>query len=495
VTNLLRRVNRAGMGLYGSRRGSRSITTIDDYLAAVESMNFGGTTYPIGTPLNSIQQTQGPLPHERIRDNFVSYAAQVYGGNSVVFALMAVRQLAFSAVRFQWQQLSKGRPDKLFGTPGLGLLEEPWAGGTTQDLLAKMITDADLAGNSYWTQYGGELVRLRPDWVDILLEERQVPTLEPETGRPSVGTLGWKKVGYLYHEGGRGQSNRDPVVLLPHEVAHFAPLTDPEATYRGMSWLTPLIREVAADNSMINHRRRFMSNAATPNLVIKHDPGVTPADAKLFKQLLDMEYGGEHNAYRTMHIGGGADVQVVGADFKQMDFKVVQGAGESRMAAAAGVPPIIPGFSEGLASATYSNYGQALRRFAGLTMHPLWQSASGSLQRLFKPPPGTRLWYDTRDVAFLREDAKDLSEIQQTQAATISSYISAGFTPDSAAAAVRDDDISLLEHTGLISVQLWTPTAQDDSKKTGGETDGGDEPDATPPQEQGQLGGDGDNDG
>jgi hypothetical protein len=119
-----------------------------------------------------------------------------------------------------------------------------------------------------------------------------------------------------------------------------------------------------------------------------------------------------------------------------MDFKVVQGHGETRIAAAAGVPPIIPGFSEGLASATYSNYGQALRRFSGLTMHPLWRSAAGSLQALVKTHPGSRLWYDPRDVEFLREDAQDLAEVQSTQAASISSHISAGFTPESAVAAV-----------------------------------------------------------
>jgi phage portal protein BeeE len=181
---------------------------------------------------------------------------------------------------------------------------------------------------------------------------------------------------------------------------------------------------------------------------------------------------------------------VVGADFKQIDFKSVQGHGETRLASAAGVPPIIPGFSEGLSSATYSNYGQALRRFSGLTMHPLWQSAAGSLQRIFPPPPGCRLWYDTRDVPFLREDAADLSEIQQNQAATISSYISAGFTPESSVAAVVQDDPELLRHTGLVSVQLWEPGAQPVTGSSSTTDDGGngslagDEPDSTPPQEQ-----------
>jgi len=37
---------------------------------------------------------------------------------------------------------------------------------------------------------------------------------------------------------------------------------------------------------------------------------------------------GAGNAYRTVFLGGGADVNVVGRIFKDLDFKTVQGAGE-----------------------------------------------------------------------------------------------------------------------------------------------------------------------
>lgn len=474
------------------RAMKRSILTLEDYIAAVNSFTFQGHTYAPPYPL---QQTYGSAnPVESVPNDFAAYASQLYGSNGIVFALMAVRQLAFSQVRFQWQRFHKGRPGELFSTPDLRILETPWKGGTTSDLLAKMITDADLAGNSYWTVVDGEMVRLRPDWVEIVLAPRAVavPDGERNIGQ---GVLGWKKVGYLYWEGGRG-TRKHPVPLLADEVCHFAPLQDPLATYRGMSWLTPLLRSLASDNAMLQHQTRFFERAATPNMVVKHDPGVLPEDAKRFKQMFDAEYGGVENAWKTMHLGGGADVTVVGADFKQMDFKVVQGHGETRVSAAAGVPPVVVGFSEGLSSATYSNYGQALRRFSGLTIHPLWTSAVGSLQQILTPPPGSRLFYDYRDVEFLREDAKDLAEVQRVQAASISSHISAGFTPESAVRAVAEDDLSLLVHTGLVSVQLWTPGENGESPaaKDGGDSGsdksgaGGEQPDATPPQEQGVYG-------
>jgi len=469
------------------RQGSRSIVSVEDYLAAVNSFTYQGNGYA-----PAMTQSWGAgASVEQVRTEFAAYAQSLYGNNSVVFSLMAVRQLAFSAVRFQWQRYQKGRPGELFSDPKIRMLEVPWAGGTTGDLLAKMIADADLAGNSYWTIVDNEMVRLRPDWVDICLMPRGA-SVPDANGTFSTRALGMKKVGYVYWEGGRG--NGDPVPLLPEDVCHFAPLTDPLATYRGMSWLTPLLRELAADQAITEYQNSFFAHGATPNMVIKHDPAVTPEDAKRFKMVFDAEYGGSHNAGKTLHLGGGADIQVVGADFKALDMKAVRGHGEVRIAAAAGVPPIIPGFVEGLNSATYSNYGQALRRFSGLTMHPLWQSAAGSLQQIMDTPAGCRLWYDTRDVEFLRDDSHDLAEVQQTQAATISSHISAGFTPESAVAAVRDDDLSLLRHTGLVSVQLWTPgqTEETDSEEKPKPDDdddagngGGAEPDALPPQEQG----------
>jgi phage portal protein BeeE len=128
---------------------------------------------------------------------------------------------------------------------------------------------------------------------------------------------------------------------------------------------------------------------------------------------------GALNAYKTLFLAGGADVKTVGTDFKQLDLKAVQGAGETRIAAAAGVPPVVVGLSEGLQAATYSNYAQARRRFADQTMRPLWRNAAGSLARIINVPPASELWYDDRDIPALREDEKDAADIQQSQAVTI----------------------------------------------------------------------------
>jgi hypothetical protein len=71
--------------------------------------------------------------------------------------------------------------------------------------------------------------------------------------------------------------------------------------------------------------------------------------------------------------------------------------------------------------------------------------------------PGASLWFDTRSVPFLREDAADAAKIQAEEAATIVALVKDGFTPESAIDAVRNRDWGRLKHTGLLSVQLQPP--------------------------------------
>lgn len=438
------------------RAPTRQITTINDYLAAVNSFAFNGNVYPVG----GVQQTLAGTQTEPIGHDLVSYAQAAYASSGPVFSCMAVRQAVFSTVRFRWQRLRGGKPADMFGTPDLRLLERPWAaGGTTQDLLSRIIQDADLAGNAFNTlsvplsRLGGddqpEIVRLRPDWVETVLAPRRI----------NGGHVGWRKVGYLYSEGGI-QAGSDATPLLLNEVSHYAPTPDPLATWRGMSWLTPVIREIQNDKLMGAHQRKFFENGATPNMVVTFPKEVDQDKITKFAERMNAGHRGIEHAYETLYLGGGADATVVGSDFKQIAFTELQGRGETRIAQAAGVPPVIAGFSEGLAAATYSNYAQARRRFADGTMHPLWQNVAGSLAPLLGDQGGdVRLWYDATDVPFLREDEKDAAEIQQMQAATIRQLIDAGYTPESVVAAVESGDWRLLVHTGLYSVQLQPPGA------------------------------------
>jgi len=425
--------------------------SLDQYLSF---FTYAGLQYPL-TPGQTLQSNK-----EQIPNSFVGYTQGAYKSNGIVWSCMLARLMLFSEARFQWRRLGSGgngRPQDLWGDPRLVPLEKPWPNATTGDLLTRAIQDVDLAGNFYALRGSnqpdrpppGQIIRIRPDWMTIVLGSFKDPDV-------INGDLDAQLLGYLYHPGGPA-SGREPIYLAVDEVAHFAPIPDPIANFRGMSWLTPLLAEVQADSSATRHKLSFFDNGATLGYVVTLDPTMLQEAFERWIKVFRTQHEGAMNAYRTLYLGGGADIKTVGANFQQMEFKVTQGAGETRIAAAAGVPPIIAGFSEGLQSAPYANYRPACRRFADLTIRPLWRNFCGSMETIVPPPGGSQLWYDDRDIAFLHEDRKDQADVHQVEATSISSLISAGFEPDSAVAAVTSGDLTLLKHSGLYSVQLQPP--------------------------------------
>lgn len=392
-------------------------------------------------------------PREEPEPTFEGYVQGAYRANGIVFACIAARMLLFSEARFLWRELRQGRPGDLFWTPELEILEKPWPNGSTGDLLSRALIDVDLAGNFYGIRRRGTLKRLRPDWMTIVLGSET----EPEEAGFALDA---EVIGYIYKPGGpRGGSA--PVVLLPDEVCHFAPIPDPLAHYRGMSWLTPVIREVMADQAATDHKLEFFERGGTPNFVVSLDPSVGYEAFKQYEQAFKQRHGDLDDYYKTLILGGGADISIVGADMKGLDFKSTQGGGETRIAAAARVPPIIVGLSEGLDAATYSNYGQARRAFADLTMRPLWRSFAGALASVLDAPQRpSELWYDDRDIPFLQEDVKDAADILEVHSRSIKGLVESGFAPQSAVDAVVSGDLKRLSHTGLLSVQMQKPGEQ-----------------------------------
>lgn len=448
----------------------RSFYSIPTPAAAQRSLwpyvNFDGITYPIGP----LQQTLTGN-REEISSDFAGLVRGAYQANGIVFACMLARLSLFSEARFMYRQLRSGRPGELFSQPSLDILAHPWPGGTTGDLLARAITDIDLAGNAFFVRRPDRIKRLRPDWVTIVLGS---PNYSPAL----AGDMDAEVIGYIYHPGGH-YSGREVVSLDRAEVAHFAPTPDPLATYRGMSWLTPLIREITADSAATSHKLAFFENGATPNMVVSLDPAIGKQAFNDWVDAFKTKHEGVANAYRTLYLGAGAKVEVVGSNLQQIDFKVTQGAGETRIAAAAGVPPVVVGLSEGLqgSSLNAGNFAASMRRFADITMRPLWRNIAGSLATIVPPPSASELWYDDRDIPALKDDIADAAQVQSLNAASIRQLIDAGFEPDSVVAAITAGDWKQLKHTGLAPVQVQPaapaePDAEDEEEPAEAEDDG-----------------------
>ena len=278
-------------------------TWISDYLIpSGGTFSYGNQSYPFGAGLPG---SLGGNRAAEIANSLPGYRAALQS-SPPAFAAQMVRALVLSQARFTFRNppWHRATPRRTFGNPDLGLLERPWPNGTTGELVSRMEWHAGLAGNAFVYRQPDRLRVLRPDWTAILYGSQ----LEPDW--PS-GALDADLIGYVYANRGIGQG--EPHLLLPEDVAHWAPLPDPEMTGLGMSWLTPAIRDMQGDRLATEHKIRYFEQGATPNLVVK---GIPAVDREAFLQLVDdMEdrHAGVSNAYRTLYLTAGADATVIGS--------------------------------------------------------------------------------------------------------------------------------------------------------------------------------------
>jgi hypothetical protein len=386
---------------------------------------------------------------EKPPNDFVSYFLEAISCDPIVFGVTERRRQVFSQANFMWQTLSKGRGTELSSSEELDLLRNPWPGGHLPELLDRLESDATAAGNFYATladdngrlgnaargSATARIARLRPDWITIVVAVPKLPDVDANDPRARV-------VSYLY----RTPRSSEPWTFLPEEIVHYKPIPDTLSRHRGMSWLTPVLLEVMSDKAATSHKINFFRNGAVHSMALKYPPNTSLALLREYKAIFDAEYQGVANHYKTFHVAG-ADPIPMSADFRQLELKVTQGAGETRIALAGGVPAVILGSSEGMqgSSLNQGNFAAARRLFVDTTIRDLWAKAAPALQTVVTPPQkNQRLWYDGRDIPFLREDAADDAKIKTQDAQTIKALVDTGADWDAAVKYVQTGDMAAL---------------------------------------------------
>ncbi len=436
--------------------------SVDDWVTDLAAVNYGGTAYfggLRGYGGDGIQQVSNTLP---------AYMAQLRQVPPA-FAAQMLRAFVLSQARFVFRnRRNTGQPRKLYGTTALAPLENPWQNGTTGDLLSRMEWMAGLTGNAFVvrrSERGKTRLRLlNSDWVGVLYGSE----LEPDD---PIDALDNQVLAYFYRQGGISGGWGKLQQIDAVDVAHWTPLPDPEIPGRGMSWLTPGIRDMSADRAATVHKEMYFKNAATPNIVVNGIPAQTRLQFDEMVAAIEENHAGSHNAFKTLYLTSGADARVLGANLKDIDFHAVQGSGETRISVLSRVPASLLGISEGLqgSSLNAGNFAAARRAFADTWVYPALRDVAAALSPIVDVPNDSELWFDTTDIPLLREDGKDAAEIASTESQVIRNLVDAGYEPGSITSALRARDWSLLVHTGLYSVQLQ-PAGGSDSGASGGGT-------------------------
>ncbi len=358
----------------------------------------------------------------------VAQATAAYETNGVVFACTLVRMMMLAEASFKFRSL---KDKHLYGNQDLELLEYPWAGATAGELWARMEQSASLYGNAFVAKVESDELLVLPAHEVVIVSEEVVSSSGVHYKRP---------IGYDWDPTRAPGSDQkaEAQFFTVDEVAHWSPIPDPKARFRGMSWLTAVMSEVSSDNAMTAYKTLYMHHGS-PVKAVKYDRPLKPETIDYLIDRISAKYGGSGNAWKPLIFDQGAD-PVLSEGLEQLDFRNVQGGGELRICAAAGVPPILIGLN----SDGGESYEPAMRQFADMHMRPLWRSACASLQKLVNVPSDAQLWYDTSDIAALQAAETETAQVTQVSAAAMLTFIQAGMTPESVISAVTSGDLSLL---------------------------------------------------
>jgi hypothetical protein len=379
----------------------------------------------------------------QFRNANAGYLARACGP---VYSVLDRRASVMGEARPTFQRLERGKPTEFYSTRELEILKRPWRGGSFRRLIKICESDDAGAGNSYWVRSGKSLVRLEPDWVTIVTGEYLYEGVQ----------VGYELVGYAVQRPGH-----QGIVLEPDEVAHYAPGFSVDSPFRGESWLAAVASDASSDLEMTQYKGNYLKNGGLPSLAVMYEPTLDMAQLEAFVPVFAEKFTGSVNAGKVMHFLGGRDVKTIGASLDQLAFKAVQGAGETRIASAGGVPASVAMISEGNEGSTLNtgNYGAARRLFGDAKIRPNLGAFCEAFSTLIKVPADSRLWYDDSQVSFFQEDVTDEAGIRQLIAQTVKTYIEAGFEPDASLIAATTGNTAALRghHTGLTSVQLQPP--------------------------------------
>ncbi len=365
----------------------------------------------------------------------IATAQQAYATNGIVFAITLVRQMLLSEATFKLQnKVTK----QLYGTQDLRILEEPWPNGTAGDLWSLMELGASSAGNAFVAKVeDDELLWLPPKEVTIVSE-----MVTSSRGVRYRRPLGYDWDPKLTAAPGENR-DRQAQFFTVDEVAHWAPIKDSAANFRGMSWLTPVIREVAADQGLTQYKNEYLDHG-TPVVAVKYPMKLRPDTQDSIEERLRAKFGGVGNAFKPLVFDQGAD-PTLGSTLNDLNYTVVQAAGEARICAAGGVDPMLLGLRGDRTPAASEQ--DVMHRFEVITARPLWRSGCAALQKLVPnvPAQGVRLWFDTSDIAALQSAETERAQVAQVSAAALLTLVQAGFTRESAVMALTTGDASVLE--------------------------------------------------
>jgi HK97 family phage portal protein len=352
--------------------------------------------------LFTLMLESGWMPKSFSSYNFDT-AAQVVQFNSVVAACLGVLARTFSEPPLQVVDKRTGKV--LDNHPLMDLLRMPYNPLMWGDVDDEPMSQAELMMYTiYYTAAGGNCY-----WRKIRAKDGRVIALLPyHDGNISFMPTTTKRVhGYQFNNGG------SPETLMPREIVHLKWLSvDFNNPVKALSPIVMAGREVGSEQAAQAYISSLLENDAMPRTVfsVAGDANLTDDQVARMKATVKEKFGGKNFGLPAV-LEGGMTVQRLSLGLNELQIDQLMKIPETRVAAVLGVPAIVAGLGVGLDSATYSNFGQAMKVFTDYTLVPLWRSFAEQIQEAMRSEyaDGENLVvkYDTTKVNALKEQENE----------------------------------------------------------------------------------------
>lgn len=358
-------------------------------------------------------------------NTYPELSRKAFGSNSIVYAcLRLLCQSVAEPPLLAYTESGNGELTPLQTThPIQMLLDRPNELMTQFEMLELIEIHLALTGGSYWWKQrtnGGAVENLWP-----LRPDRIVPIYEPNLNAPR-GQRGIK--GWGYYPPGGGQ----PIPIPRSEILAFGtpdPAGETGGVVETIGWVQVLADEIAADNEATGFVGSLLANYAQPSMLIKTKMPIKDREiAKRLKAHWMSELGGAHKGEPAL-LDADTEIEKLSFDLKQLEFPDLRAQAESRIAAAAGVPPILAGLKVGLDHGTYSNYESSREYFADTTLSTKWKRYSDQFTNDLAPDfgPGIVIRFDLQQVKALAgqriKQAEPVRDAFDRGAVTLAQYL------------------------------------------------------------------------
>lgn len=227
--------------------------------------------------------------------------------------------------------------------------------------------------------------------------------------------------------------------LAPHEVVQFK-LPNPYYAYRGLSPLHAARLAVEQDFNMSIWNAGFFQGGVRNPIAIMMERKLNRKQREEYTREIKANYSGFVKGQGPLLLDGKATIETLTFSAKEIDFVEGKQLTREDICGIYGVPPALIGIYR---YANYANTKQQQEIFWKNTCTPLMTYIADVVQVNLVDPvyPGVFVDWDWCSIEELREEPKDIADVQKTQAEAAQIYNTLGYSRSEMATLLSNPDL------------------------------------------------------